>query len=733
MAISREFVIESFLRYLGRNPESESIVADHMAIESEDKLVRTLTRSKEYFGRAYSNVAFESSARSKFLIIGNCQAVSIATLINAMSSCSSAVAIELTAQNTEGLQTGNLEINILAAECDYIILQHLDSDLFTTRLIELYPCIESKLRYVPGISYTSFHPDMGYVKKNNGTHLGGPMGEYHSMIAFWCWQQGLSKEQAVSLYHPDIYKFLGYYDHGASSDQFLVTRGNQMAFTMEGMLARWKSKGCFMHSLNHPKLSVLADVARQILLDENVSFTPSIETYLIDHLADHPCWPVYPEIARLHNLEGSLLFKQAKHLGTSQRPVPTLSLTQFVSQSFDHYATYDVNSLTAFRLDSDQFKHLKDHLTQTNFFSNNKHALDVLTSGFNPYTKIQSHQLWRRAVEKIESDDVDPVVKSRFSLTRQDKVATAGSCFAQHISKTLSKSGFTYYVPENGEDQGYDAKSLTELNYGVFSARYGNIYTSRQLLQLFDRAYGEFNPLDQAWKSKDGNYVDPFRPLVKPNGYSTVADVVAAREEHLGHVRTMFENVDIFVFTLGLTEAWRRLEDGAVFPLAPGVAAGGMDEQHYEFVNFETHDVIADLEAFISRIQTVNPKCRIILTVSPVPLVATYERRHVLVSTTYSKSALRAAADYITRRHTICDYFPSYEIITGNFNKGSYYEADLRSVRPEGVNHVMRLFMQHYSHVETPKEATSSSAMLREAAQNNAIVCDEEALDSNLE
>ena len=34
-----------------------------------------------------------------------------------------------------------------------------------------------------------------------------------------------------------------------------------------------------------------------------------------------------------------------------------------------------------------------------------------------------------------------------------------------------------------------------------------------------------------------------------------------------------FRDLDVFVFTLGLTEAWVAKADGAVFPLAPGVVS----------------------------------------------------------------------------------------------------------------------------------------------------------------
>jgi hypothetical protein len=156
-----------------------------------------------------------------------------------------------------------------------------------------------------------------------------------------------------------------------------------------------------------------------------------------------------------------------------------------------------------------------------------------------------------------------------------------------------------------------------------------------------------------------------------------------------------------------------------------------MDPNKYEFVNFETHDIVKDIEVFLSRLETVNPSCKVILTVSPVPLVATYENRHVLTSTTYSKSALRSAADYIVRRYPQCEYFPSYEIITGNYIRSAYYEPDLRSVRDEGVAHVMRLFMEHYSsELDVRARPEVDKVLVSEAAMNNSIVCDEEALDA---
>lgn len=79
--------------------------------------------------------------------------------------------------------------------------------------------------------------------------------------------------------------------------------------------------------------------------------------------------------------------------------------------------------------------------------------------------------------------------------------------------------------------------------------------------------------------------------------------------------------------------------DGAVFPLCPGVLGGTFDKRRHEFVNLDVEDVVADVTAFVSELRAVNPEARVILRVSPVPLIATAEPRHILVSTIASKSS----------------------------------------------------------------------------------------------
>ncbi len=349
----------------------------------------------------------------------------------------------------------------------------------------------------------------------------------------------------------------------------------------------------------------------------------------------------------------------------------------------------------------------------------------------NPYSNIRDHQMWRRAVSRVDPHMVDPAVDPKFTLDRNDRIATAGSCFAQHISKKLSSLGFNYFVPEAGV--GLDDATRGRRNYGVFSARYGNLYTVHQLHQLFREAMEGARLRDSAWRRDDGRYVDPYRPTIEPEGFGTREEVEAAREEHLAHVRRVFEECDVFVFTLGLTEAWRSRRDGAVFPLAPGVAGGRFDPDAHEFHNFTIDEVRSELAGFVAALRDLNPKVNILLTVSPVPLIATYENRHVLVSTTYSKSVLRVAAQEACDAHAFIDYFPSYEIITGSPTGGMYFEEDSREVNAAGVAHAMRAFVRAYTAEGGQGVAPVPPAAASEAWQAAAdIVCDEEEIERSI-
>lgn len=342
----------------------------------------------------------------------------------------------------------------------------------------------------------------------------------------------------------------------------------------------------------------------------------------------------------------------------------------------------------------------------------------------HPYKSLDPRAFWRTAVAEKSPFDITDLYRRKFPITPRDKVSTAGSCFAQHIGRRLKASGFRYVDLEPGPAL-LPADKRADFGYGIFSARYGNIYTTRQLLQLFLRAFGEFKPVDDIWL-RDGRYYDAFRPSVEKGGFATEDELLLARNHTAAMVRRIFSNSHVFVFTLGLTEAWVSREDGAVYPVCPGVEAGTFDPRRHEFRNFTYQEIESDLQELMDRARAINPGLRFLLTVSPVPLTATASGQHVLVATTHSKSVLRAVAGEVAARNDDVDYFPSYEIITAVPMRSMFFDPNLRSVNPAGVDLVMKHFFRQ--HPPGPPARRRPAAPPARPSDED-VVCDEEKLE----
>lgn len=344
----------------------------------------------------------------------------------------------------------------------------------------------------------------------------------------------------------------------------------------------------------------------------------------------------------------------------------------------------------------------------------------------HPYASLPAERYWRKAVAGTPPFALDPTRPDAFRLTKTERIATAGSCFAQQIARALRQAGYNYYLAEPPPARIDPAYAEQE---GNFSARYGNVYTTRHLVQLLDRAFGGFEPTLGAWERPDGRFVDPFRPRIEPDGYASPEAVEEDRAAHLDAVRELFTNLDTLVFTLGLTEGWVDTQDGAALPLPPGVAGGTHDPARYGFVNATVSEMVADMLRFIDGLRSVNPGARLILTVSPVPIIATMEERHVLVSNTFTKAALRVVADEVCRARPNVFYFPSYEVVTAPSTVGRYYADNMRAITEAGIRHVTRLFLAHAEgQAVAPAAARIDLDREREAAAD--VICDEEMLDA---
>ncbi|WP_339769846.1 GSCFA domain-containing protein [uncultured Pseudosulfitobacter sp.] len=343
----------------------------------------------------------------------------------------------------------------------------------------------------------------------------------------------------------------------------------------------------------------------------------------------------------------------------------------------------------------------------------------------NPYDKTAPRGFWKTGVETRDPVAMSDIHTPKWQVQPDMRVATAGSCFARHLARFLTQNGFDVIDAEPAPE-GLTPQQAEQGGYGQFSARYGNIYTAPQLAQLLQEVQRGKPPKGIIWK-RDDRVIDALRPRIPAQGFDTAAQALEARAQHLTAVREMIEGLDLFVFTLGLTEAWEHRQHGTVYPIAPGAVGGTFDPDTYAFRNFGYADTMAALEDSLEMIRDIRGgrAFRVLLTVSPVPLTATATDGHVLPATIYSKSVLRAVAGDCAARHEFVDYFPSYEIITNPAARSRFYDANLRTVTEDGVRAVMGVFFHHHG--------AGGSGFLETTAADKALVddgCEEALLDA---
>jgi hypothetical protein len=274
------------------------------------------------------------------------------------------------------------------------------------------------------------------------------------------------------------------------------------------------------------------------------------------------------------------------------------------------------------------------------------------------------------------------------------RIATAGEFFSPRLAGLLRSAGFdvidTEPVPAD-----FCGISAMLHGYGCGSARFGQINSARQMLQLFDRAFGEFQPKEDAW-AVDGGFLDPFRPALQPAPFASIEELQQEREQHLAAARTMFEQTDLLVLTLSHTEITASAHDGAVFPAHPGAFSAKHQPADYKASNLSAAENLKDLLTLIDKLRALRQDARFLLAVSPQPLAATQFPVPVLAADAYTKSVLQAVCRQVTFGRPYVDYFPACELVTSPLFDGRFHTPDRNGIVEEGVEHLMHVFFAEH-------------------------------------
>lgn len=342
----------------------------------------------------------------------------------------------------------------------------------------------------------------------------------------------------------------------------------------------------------------------------------------------------------------------------------------------------------------------------------------------SPYADLDSTAFWRTAVADRHPFDIEGLYRPKYTLRKRDSIVSAGSCFAQEIIRYLRRAGVKVLDTEAVPPSGW-IPDLNQYGFGLFSARNGNTYTSRELLQCWLEAIGEFKPAEPVWE-RDGRYYDALRPSVEPNGMASPEAVLESRRRHLCRLAKGYSGANVFIFTFASTETWEHAASGTVYQTAPGTIAGDFDPEIFRFKNLTFNDCFDDFMSFRESLKSVNPNVRFIVTLSPGQLVATATGYHVLRASTHAKAVLRAVAGQLADECDDIDYFPSYEMATVSTTRGLFYKENARTVHRFGVDFVMKTFLAAHGILSEPDSGRWSDNV----DEDDQIICEDVLLEA---
>jgi hypothetical protein len=88
----------------------------------------------------------------------------------------------------------------------------------------------------------------------------------------------------------------------------------------------------------------------------------------------------------------------------------------------------------------------------------------------HPFETLGPEAFWKSGVAEADPGRMADIYRRKWAIRPDDRVATAGSCFAQHISRAMRSAGFSVMDVEPAPP-GLPPDVARQFGYGLCSAR----------------------------------------------------------------------------------------------------------------------------------------------------------------------------------------------------------------------------------------------------------------------
>lgn len=238
----------------------------------------------------------------RVLLSTNCQSAGIAEALYRMARLKKVHSVPLV--KDEPYESFRQRLQPDLRTWDAIVVGAGPSLHFARRLLDETGA-RPRLLIIPEVVFDAFHPDLTYATVVSTGRMVEPW--YQSAIGLWLFNRRIEPSVGARAFCETVYRALGYLDRWSGAVDHLRCRfkGTDLEPHFPEFFLAIKRRGCFMHTLNHPKVHVLARLAELIARELGLQLSSPLAQGELDDGLDSEVWPVYPEIAEVLGVPGA--------------------------------------------------------------------------------------------------------------------------------------------------------------------------------------------------------------------------------------------------------------------------------------------------------------------------------------------------------------------------------------------------------------------------------------------
>lgn len=247
-----------------------------------------------------------------------------------------------------------------------------------------------------------------------------------------------------------------------------------------------------------------------------------------------------------------------------------------------------------------------------------------------------------------------------YTISIESSILSVGSCFADKLGQILSQQA-----------------------YNIAVNPHGILFNPTSIAKALDSALEDKIRADHFDEYQGIHFHYDYHS--KTNGINT-GEVEQKIRQANGVMNHALKSGDYLFLTFGTAWVWSLNRTAEVIANCHKVP---QKEFSKELLDLET--LKKEWKRLVEKLSNLNPKLKIILTVSPVR-----HSRNGLHQDKLSKSILLLLCDYLEQNFDSIAYFPAYEIMLDELRDYEFYKGNLIHPNQEAVQYIFEKFSRYY-------------------------------------